>query len=60
MTILDTMINEKIDFYIARLEEAKTQSCYRTRVRAVQDATSDVDGWAFYWDDKLQRLADSL
>jgi len=60
MTTLDDMINEKIDFYIAQLEEAKTQSCRRTRVCAVQDAISDVDTWAVYWDDKLQRLTDSL
>ena len=60
MTTLDDMINEKIDFYIAQLEQAKTQSCRRTRVGAVQEATKDVDTWAFYWDDKLQRLADSL
>jgi hypothetical protein len=60
MKTLDEMINEKIDFYIAQLEAAKSRACRRSRVQAVQDAVGDVDGWAFYWDDKIQRLTDSL
>ena len=60
MTTLDDMINQKIDFYISQLEQAKAHACWRTRVGAVQEAISDVDTWAFYWDDKLQRLADSV
>ena len=55
MASLDETLNNEIDEFIAKLQEARNKPGYQSKVWAIQSVSKHAQEWAFYWEEKLYK-----
>ena len=57
MQSLQDTLNNDIDEFIAKLQEARATNGYQSKVWAIAKVARQAGDWSFFWEEKLQKWA---